>query len=62
MGAVSPPDSLVIFSHGAFAFSRERRVRRRASLGTRQSGAGFGLAEPNSLQLFSSFLGNVSST
>jgi hypothetical protein len=27
-------DSPVIFSHGAFAFSRERRVRRRASLGT----------------------------
>jgi hypothetical protein len=28
------PDSPVIFSRGAFAFSRERRVCRRASLGT----------------------------
>jgi hypothetical protein len=33
-GAIDSPDSPVIFSHGAFAFSRERRVRRRASLGT----------------------------
>jgi hypothetical protein len=28
------PDSLVNFSRGAIAFSRERRVRRRANLGT----------------------------
>jgi hypothetical protein len=44
----APPDSPVIFSRGAFAFSRERRVRRRANLGTGQSGApqvGAGLAE-----------------
>jgi hypothetical protein len=31
----APPDSPVIFSCDAFDFSRERRVRRRASLGTR---------------------------
>jgi hypothetical protein len=31
---VGSPDSPVNFSRGAFAFSRERRVRRRASLGT----------------------------
>jgi hypothetical protein len=38
----------VIFSRGAFAFSRERQVRRWASLGTGQSGApqtGAGVAE-----------------
>jgi hypothetical protein len=33
------PDSPVNYSRGAFAFSREQRVRRRASLGTGQSGA-----------------------
>jgi hypothetical protein len=42
------PDSPVNYSRGAFAFCREQRVRRRASLGTGQSGApqvGAGLAE-----------------
>jgi hypothetical protein len=51
---------MVIFSRDAFAFSRERRVRRWASLGTGQSGApqaGTGLAElsqnfSNSFPLF----------
>jgi hypothetical protein len=38
-GAIGAPDSLVIFSRDVFAFSRERRVRRQASLGTGQSGA-----------------------
>jgi hypothetical protein len=33
------PDCPVNYSRGAFAFSREQRVRRRASLGTGQSGA-----------------------
>jgi hypothetical protein len=53
-------DSPLIFSHGAFAFSRERRVHRRVSLGTGQFGApqaGAGLAElsqnfSNSFTLF----------
>jgi hypothetical protein len=46
----APPDSPAIFSRSAFFFSQERPVRRRASLGTGQSGApqaGAGLAEPS---------------
>jgi hypothetical protein len=44
----APPNSPVIFSRGDCFISRERRVRRRASLGTGQSGApqaGAGLAD-----------------
>jgi hypothetical protein len=64
---VGSPDSLVIFSHNTFFFSREQPVRCRASLGTGQSGApqaGAGLAEPShsfSISFFY-FLGYVFST
>jgi hypothetical protein len=47
-GGFGSSNSLLNFSHGAIAFSREQRVRRRASLGTGQSGAphaGDGLAK-----------------
>jgi hypothetical protein len=47
-GGFGLPDSPVNFTRGAIAFSRERRVRRWASLGTGQCGApqaGVGLAE-----------------
>jgi hypothetical protein len=70
----APPDSPVIYSHIAPADSWEQRVRRRASLGTGHcpvhhqtvqcatSWCWFGWSQPILLQLFSSFLSNVSST
>jgi hypothetical protein len=50
------PDNPVIFSRSAFAFSRERRVRRQANLGTGQSGAGLAELNQNFSNLFPLFL------
>jgi hypothetical protein len=67
VGAVGSPDSPVNFSHVAFLFSRERLVDAEPAWGTGhspvcQAGAGFGYTRPYLLQLFSSFLGTISST
>jgi hypothetical protein len=61
------PDSSENFSHGALAFSRERRVRHRASLGTGHCPVHHRLVlvwlnSTKFLQFISTFLGSVPST